>query len=166
MKNFFWKCSFHPKWDYIKKIRKKVYFLVKKIDASIAEETKLVASELCENAVKYSNAIEKNKIFFEIKIDSDNITIAVTSNFITDNDVNQLTNEIEQINSSENPEKFYKDRLLFIIENKCTKNSKLGIYRIAYETKYKLNYQLYNSSIKVIATRNLKKVERKSYAAF
>ncbi|MBN2546789.1 MAG: hypothetical protein JXB50_13400 [Spirochaetes bacterium] len=165
MKNFTYKVAFKPNWNFINKIRKKTFYKLKKHDISFAEEAKLVASELCENAVKYSKSNSNNNIIkFELNKINDKITISVCSNFIINDDINKLKEEIDKINRSEEPEKLYTDRLLYLIENINIGQSQLGLFRIIYETKYKLDYKITGNILDVIAERNLISVEENSYA--
>jgi len=164
VKNFTYKFAFKPNWNYINKIRKKTFYKFKRYDLSFAEETKLVASELCENAVKYSKSNSNNIIKFELNKTNDKIRISVYSNFIINEDINKLKEEINKINKTEEPEKLYTDRLLYLIENINIGQSQLGLYRIIYETKYKLSYKIIGNILAVIAERNLISVEEDSYA--
>lgn len=165
MKNFTYKVTFKPNWNYINKIRKKTFYKFKRYDMTFAEETKLVASELCENAVKYSKSNSNNNIIkFELNRINDKIKISVYSNFVLNDDINKLKEEIDKINRSEEPEKLYTERLLFLIENINIGQSQLGLYRIIYETKYKLSYKILGNILAVIAERDLISVEEDSYA--
>ncbi|HOV15761.1 MAG TPA: DUF6272 family protein, partial [Spirochaetota bacterium] len=124
--------TFGPKWDYIPVTRT---YIETFLSINIEDKLKITkismsASELLENAVKYSN---KDGIRLIIKKSENKHSIElIVYNFAKKDDAIKLMDYVNQINSVE-------DKFIFYVEkmkepaNKKEGKSGLGLARIAYE---------------------------------
>lgn len=149
----------NPTWSIISNIRKKISELMelKKInDQGLLDATAMVASELMENAVKYGEGTtDEAMIEFEITVESHKINISVSNYVNSGSNIDALIENIEKIKKCDNPAELYINRLNELLENPKHGESRLGLYRIAYEGEYGLDYTFSNNLLKVTAQRSV-----------
>lgn len=145
-----------PLWDTVKKIRGEVEGILQDRGQEITDASKMTASELIENAVKYGCSIEDGTgIQFELVLDENCIRIIVRNKVLSQDDFENVKSHIDNVNASNNPQELYLQRLMMLMENTRLSKSQLGLYRIAYEGEFKLEYDYDDSILTVMATRKI-----------
>jgi len=145
-----------PLWDTVNKIRDKVELILREKGEELNDASKMTASELIENAVKYGCSITKGRgIQFELIANENLIRISVTNRINSMDDYQSVQMHIDAINASNNPQELYIDRLMNLMENPKINKSQLGLYRIAYEGEFYLNYTFQNSILTITAQRKI-----------
>ncbi|MDJ0765808.1 MAG: hypothetical protein QNJ97_22680 [Myxococcota bacterium] len=147
-----------PIWAIIEHVRKRIRTELaatltdEKLDATI-----ICASELCENAIKYGDAVSQMQFiqFLLRRLDSA-IQITVTNGVTSPSDLGEVKDFIERINKSQAPGQLYLDRLKELMEDATHDRTRLGLYRIAHETGFTLDYTLRDEVVTVTATLDLK----------
>ena len=121
---------FGPRWTYISCVRKFVagFFLIGLADKERAEQISMAASELLENAVKYSSN-ESNSLRVEITRTRGHIDMVV-ENPADPQQINVLRREFALINTAD-PEQVYLKRMEEAA--RADGHSRLGLVRIRYE---------------------------------
>jgi len=148
------KYEISPAWELIEKIEENTTELFKIQDPDLKHATLMVVSELLENAVKYGKSNSQiSSIQFRFIADDKKITITVSNGVVADKHANDLIEHINQVNSSNNPEELYTNRLKELLENRRTDESKLGIYRISYEGAFHLSYEYKENILTIRAER-------------
>lgn len=151
-----------PVWELIEKVENKTKDIFQVNDKELKSATLMTVTELLENAVKYGKANpEIEGIEFNFTADDNRIIILVTNAVITESHARQIREHIAQVNATSNPEILYVNRLKELLENRKKGESKLGIYRIAYEGQFKLSCQYHNNILTVKAEREYSSGEEK-----
>ena len=148
--------SIKPTWSIVKEIKEKANRFMEEKGAhkDIKEATIMCATELIENAVKYGT--EKpggGNIEFDLSIDNDNIIIKISNGIKAKHDIDSVIEHIDKLKESTDPAKLYTERLMELMENPKPGVSQLGLYRIAYEGDFSLDYKYDNKILTVIAER-------------
>ncbi|MEM7183942.1 MAG: hypothetical protein AAF518_23760 [Spirochaetota bacterium] len=149
-----------PVWDTLSQIRDDIqkFLQVKNVDEDVMEKADVVCLELLENAVKYGiGTPDSPDVNISFKLE-ENMLVFYVSNGVRQNDNLQfLFDLIDKINSSDDVEALYLERLQEIAKN--PKNgSQLGVYRIVYESEFSLKYNLEGTKLTLEARKT---VERK-----
>ncbi len=145
-----------PVWDDIDDIREKIDSLLAGYDSELIVISVHVASELIENAVKYGSFIKNDKgIDFSIDVDDHRIEIKVVNKISSYENFETLKSTIEQIKLSDNPMELYTNRIMALLSKKTVSKSQLGLFRMAGEGNFFLDYQLENDILTVSATKKL-----------
>ena len=150
--------SIKPNWNIIKGIQKKSinYLETKNLDKDTIEAAIMSATELIENAIKHGNAVPGcKKIKYLLTVNEYKIIINVINGILNDENLKAVKLHIERIINCEDPAKLYIERLQQLMENPVPGVSQLGLYRIAYEGEFELNYEYKNNILKVIAEKKL-----------
>ncbi len=149
------KVLINPTWNVISEIRKKTADLLKNYGQSLLDATMMVASELMENAVKYGQAVpNESMIEFQLSVNN-TIIIKVTNGVITEKHIETAMMHIDRIKNSDDPGLLYTERLKELLENPKQGVSQLGLYRIAYEGEFKLDYSFKDNLLTIIAQRSI-----------
>lgn len=149
---------FDPGWEMVKQIREKVESFVVDIDSELAYASKMVASELIENAIKYGISVDHLKgVNFELEMKDDQIRIMVSNGVKYDQDAMNVKEYLGMIQAAKDPKDLYIQRLSELLENPKSEKTQLGLFRIAYEGEFKLEHTYENRVLSVIATRPVKK---------
>ncbi|QTA91090.1 hypothetical protein [Desulfonema magnum] len=144
-----------PLWYVVGEIRDKVEALLE-FENSLNDACKMVSSELLENALKYGTCLKRGSdTRFEFTADEKQIRIEVSNDIYSEDDYKSLKDNIDQINASDNVRNLYIERLRLMMENTKMVKSQLGLYRITYEGKFKLSYQLEDTRLTITAIREL-----------
>jgi hypothetical protein len=148
--------SITPAWSILKEIQEKTETFLKKKDTNqhIVEATIMCASELVENAIKYGYSSDLNSnITFDMSMDADRVIIKVSNGIKDNEDLKKVKTHIERLKETNDPGKLYTERLMQLMENPKPGVSQLGLYRIAYEGDFKLDYIYENGLLTIIASR-------------
>ncbi len=146
-----------PVWAIIEHIRKKISSeLSAELDQSIVDAATICAVELVENAVKYGESVPNMQyIQFSLNYQHNTIEVRVSNGVVNPEDLKTVTDTIDAINAGSDPDQLYLKRLTALMESQGLSRSQLGIYRIASETGFVLQYEVVDNSITVIATRKV-----------
>ncbi|MBU0994607.1 MAG: hypothetical protein KJ737_19095 [Proteobacteria bacterium] len=144
-------------WSIVKLIRDKVSSLVESQSEELAYACKMTSSELVENAVKYGCSIDNKKgIEFFFSLGDNEAQIKVSNGVINKTDFENVKAHINEINSSVNPQDLYIKRLNTLLEKPELSQSQLGLYRIAFEGEFLLEYS-YNENLNILTVTATKK---------
>lgn len=144
--------SITPSWQFIEEIRQKIRKNLVSKFPDLVEAIIICSSELCENAIKYGVSVpKKEKINFNLMVKDDHILVEVSNGVTNAEDVTNVTQTVDLINSGKNPEDLYLSRLHELMENPKPGESKLGLYRIAFETGFQLSVRFKNEVLTLIA---------------
>jgi len=152
------KVSIKPTWSIIKDIQDKTiaYMDSKNMPKGLTESTIMCITELIENAIKYGTEDSSNgNIEFDLHTRENFIEITVKNGIRNKNDINQLIDNITKIQNSDDHAKLYTDRLMELMDNPKPGVSQLGLYRIAYEGEFDIDYKYENNTLTIIARKNL-----------
>ena len=129
---------FGPRWTYISSVRKFLasFFLIGLSDKERAEQISMAASELLENAIKYSSE-ESSHLKIEVTRCGGEIDVAV-ENPAEPQQINVLRREFALINSAD-PEEAYLKRMEEAARG--VGQSRLGLIRIRYEAGAQLRLE-------------------------
>ena len=147
-----------PLWETINEIREKIASddRIKKHGSDLLNAAMMVASELLENAVKYGfHNPDMQAVEFNLDITDTGIRIEVSNAIGPNHDLGKFKKIITDIMNSDNPGELYFKRVMEIVENPKGTGSCLGLYRIAYEGEFSLNYESSSQTLKIIATRKM-----------
>lgn len=143
-------------WEVLKSVREEISNALKESDQHVIDATVMTASELIENAIKYGKKTSQNEgVEFRLNIDDGCILIKVSNGIISDSDYENVKTHIEKINKSEDPARLYTMRLMELMENAEPGVSQLGLYRIAYEGEFKLDYERNKDVLIIKASRKI-----------
>lgn len=145
-----------PYWAVIYQIKKQISLNLKGYPKSFIDSAEITASELLENAIKYGSGItSESKVGFEMEVGEDSARIRV-SNFIGSREhLLNFERIMNRIRTSENRKILYLQRLREILDNPHTSRCELGLYRLAIDPRYELNYILDNEKLTFIAQARL-----------
>jgi len=126
---------FGPRWTYISCVRKFLssFFLIGLSDKERAEQISMAASELLENAIKYSS--EESSHLRVAVARRDGVIDLVVENPAEPDQINVLRREFALISAAE-PEEIYLKRMEEAA--KAGGQSRLGLIRIRYEAGARL----------------------------
>ena len=150
--------SIKPTWSIVSEIQKKCtdFMQSQGKNKDLTEATMMTVTELIENAVKYGT--EKpggGNIEFELHADNKKVSITVSNGINSDNDIMMLVDHIEKIKTTGDPSRLYTEWLMELMENPKPGVSQLGIFRIAYEGEFVLDYKYENKVLTILANRNI-----------
>ena len=147
-----------PTWSIIKKIQERTvnYMESRGKNKELTEATMMCVTELIENAVKYGAETAKGEnIEFDLRVHDDKIQITVSNGVSAKEDLNNVIEHIVKIQKSDNPSELYTQRLKELLEDTKPTVSQLGLYRIAYEGEFLLDYKFNDNMLTIIAERNI-----------
>ncbi|MCP4131565.1 MAG: hypothetical protein GY754_11355 [bacterium] len=150
--------SIQPTWSMVRKIqeRAKEFMKSKGKDKDATEAMTMCVTELIENAVKYGmETPEGGDIEAEFLVHDNTVFIKVINGIRLDSDIKNFIEHIEKIKNTDDPASLYTSRLMELMENPRPGESQLGLYRIAYEGEFKLDYKYENKVLTVFAEKNL-----------
>ncbi len=150
--------SIKPTWSLVKEIQAKAEAFMNEQGKGkdVIEATLMCVTELIENAVKYgSEKPDGSNIDFDLKADSGHMKIIVTNGIRNESDIDVVVDHIKKIKNSNDPAQLYTERLMELMENPKPGISQLGLYRIAYEGEFKIDYTYSNHIFTIIAEREI-----------
>jgi hypothetical protein len=139
---------FAPRWTYISCVRKFLagFFLIGLSDKEQAEQISTAASELLENAVKYSSE-ENSYCRVEISRRGNEVHLVV-ENPADPEQINVLRREFALVTAAE-PEAVYLKRMEEAA--RAGNQSRLGLIRIRYEAGASLRLEVRDREVKIHA---------------
>jgi len=147
-----------PTWHLVKEVQIKTekFMIEKKMNPEIIEVSIMCSTELIENAVKYgADKPDGSSIDFDLRADEDKVEIIVSNGYHDENDLKNVINHIDKIKASDDPAALYIERLQELLDNPKPGVSQLGLYRIAYEGGFNLDYRHSDMSLTIIAERKI-----------
>jgi hypothetical protein len=142
--------TFGPKWDYIPLTKNYVenFLLINVIDKQNISKIAMSASELLENAVKFSS---KDGIRMMIrKLDKKNQVELIVFNHVVKKEAEKVGQLVDEMNKME-PLQYYIGKMKESVSRKDGKAG-LGLARINYEGEAKINVKFYDD-IEVIQVK-------------
>jgi hypothetical protein len=146
-----------PFWAVIHDIREEVKHALAPYAEELREAGTMAASELLENAVKYSGGDRGAAIGFKLTADGRRLRIETRNAVHSKDEMNALKAHIDGIDAGD-PEKLYVGRLTYLMAHPGARNTGLGLYRIAYEGQFGLRCLMgADNRVAVCATRRITK---------
>jgi hypothetical protein len=146
--NHYVELRFEPRWTYISAVRKFLasFFLIGLSDKERAEQISMAASELLENAVKYSSD-DNSQLRIEVRRRGEQIDLMV-ENPADPQQINVLRRELALVNAGE-----ADDGYLRRMEEAAREagQSRLGLIRIRYEAGAVLRLETNDRTVRVHA---------------
>jgi len=149
--------SITPTWSILKEVQEKTerFMKNKNTKSEYIDATIMCTSELVENAIKYGSSFRgQNLITFELSASDERISIKVTNGIKDEKDMHNVKTHIDKLKKTNDPGSLYTERLRELMDNPKPGISQLGLYRIAYEGEFKLDYQYLNGVLTIKAERN------------
>ncbi len=147
-----------PTWHLVKEVQEKTekFLTEKKMSTDIIEVAVMCSTELIENAVKYgSEKTDGSSIDFDLRAGEGSIEIIVSNGYHDENDLKNVITHIDKIKASDDPSALYIERLQELLDNPKPGVSQLGLYRIAYEGGFSLDYRHSDMTLTIIAERKI-----------
>lgn len=151
-----------PIWDIVKQIRKRVGAALTAYPEELRLASQMTASELIENAVKYGSGISTGAgISFDLTATEDQIMIAVSNRILTQEDYVEVQRHLARLNApGASAEALYLERLqVLLAAEHSEEKTQLGLYRIAYEGQFSLDYRYAQDILTMIAVREVYRAE-------
>ena len=146
--------SIESVWEKIRDLRETVNLAMEQFGRDTREAAMMTATELVENAVKHS-ASHNAGIRFHLEADRNKIVITVTNKVRSEQDIRFFEHNVKQIKESDNPMDLYVHRLMELGDDPCESFTRLGLYRIAYEGEYEIDYKLQDGFLTVMASSSV-----------
>lgn len=147
-----------PIWEIVKQIREQVGGALAAYPEELRQACQMTASELIENAVKYGAVVGVGAgITFDLTVTDQQITIAVSNRILAQEDYAEVQQHLARLNAAgASAEALYLERLqtLLVMEHPEEK-TQLGLYRIAYEGQFTLQYRYEQDILTMIAAREV-----------
>jgi diguanylate cyclase (GGDEF)-like protein len=150
--------TLRPIWGKFEEFGKEIEKFLSPRHPDVIYGTKMVATELIENAIKYGNFQKSNQnIDLTISLTNDVITIKVSNwKHAGTDDIVKLQHIITLLQNKENKREIFTERLRNIFESSGNfGTSQLGLIRIVYEAQFDLTLEEDDERIFVTASRNL-----------
>jgi hypothetical protein len=147
-----------PVWKAVNQIQEDVETAMADRTEALREAVVMTATELMENAVKYSAdpaTDGRAGIRFQMSADDSRIRITVSNHLASVEERVALRLGIEQIQASKDPRLLYIHKLYDLMNRPGARRTRLGLYRIAYEGGFRLACQFDDDRATVVATRDL-----------
>ncbi|MFP4033616.1 MAG: hypothetical protein ACLFRG_02270 [Desulfococcaceae bacterium] len=141
-----------PFWRVVNQVRLDVTSALADRPRELREAAVMTATELVENAVKYSAEVE-DAIRFEMSADERRLRISVSNRIASPEDRRTLALEVERIRHSEDPRLLYVRRLYDLMNQSGGERTRLGLIRIAYEGQFALACRFEGDRATLVATR-------------
>lgn len=145
--------TIEPDWGLVQRIRGYVEKALEAYDQDLIDATKMTTSELLENAVKHTSG-KLDGIFYEITADGERILLTTGNRIFDMDDLEVFKAHIDKMKEAD-PQQLYMDRLMELMENPDAKRTRLGLFRIAYEGEFELDYKYEKHWLTITATRKL-----------
>lgn len=140
-------------WDHIRKIRKQVGDALHDSDPNLRSAAMMVTSELVENAVKYGEEVPAApQISLSLTVRGEQLVINVTNGCADQSGIRELETRIREINEAPDKSTLYMARLEALLAD-SSESGKLGLYRIAFEGQFDLDFRYTDQVVSITATR-------------
>jgi hypothetical protein len=141
-------------WDHIRQIRGTVGEALKDAEPSLRAAAIMVTSELVENAVKYGEGVPAApQISVSLEMGTSAIVIKVMNGSADPSAVDVLARRVDEIMSAPDKSALYMARLEELLAEP-TETGRLGLYRIAFEGEFDIDFRYANQVVTMTATRN------------
>lgn len=142
-------------WQRVREVRRRVGEIARDLAPEVRDAAVMVAAELVENAIKYGESTPGcEDIEVHVRIETERVVIEVHNGVSNPATTAELSERIRQISESDDREALYVGRLTEML-SEPGQSSKLGLYRMGFEGKFTLEYQVDDQVLKVRATRVL-----------
>lgn len=153
MSNILVSSSLPHTWDHIRTIRKQVGEALKDSDPNLCSAAMMVVSELMENAVKYGEGVPAApNISLSLSMGTNKLMIAVRNGCGDATAVKALEQRIREIAEAPDKSALYMERLEQLLADPLD-TGKLGLYRIAFEGEFDLQFDYADRVVTIVATR-------------
>jgi len=153
MSNILVSSSLPHTWDHIRTIRKQVGEALKDSDPNLCSAAMMVVSELMENAVKYGEGVPSApNISLSLSMGANKLVISVRNGCGDAPAVKALEQRIREIAEAPDKSALYMERLEQLLADPLD-TGKLGLYRIAFEGEFDLQFDYADKVVTIIATR-------------
>lgn len=140
-------------WDHIRKIRKQVGDALQDSDPNLRSAAMMVTSELVENAVKYGEEVPAAPhISLSMTVNGEQLVIVVTNGCADLSGVRELQKRIDEITAAPDKSTLYMARLEELLADP-SESGKLGLYRIAFEGQFEIDFRYTDQVVSITATR-------------
>ena len=146
--------AFPPQWEWVRRIRTQVATLLANEPRDFAQPTVKAASELVENAVKYSQFDAKQQCAFTLTIERGWVTVSVAHVPAPEYPYDTLARQVEAIRKAPNKTALYEARILDLAQSSGT-GSRLGLLWIASEGGFDLQCTHERGLLKMVAKRRI-----------
>jgi hypothetical protein len=148
-----------PFWERIDSIREELILSLWPHGKPFRDASVMAASELLENAVKYSGSGPNTDIAFRLIADRDRIRMETVNPLPFPEAYETLKAHIDQIQTGDR-KKMYIQRLIYLMKNPGVSSTGLGLYRIAYEGGFELScWEKVENLVVVCAERRIRETD-------
>lgn len=147
-----------PIWEIVKQIREQVGVALTAYSEDLRLASQMTASELIENAVKYGSGVGAGAgIRVNLTATDQHITITVANRILTLEDYAEVQRHLARLNApGASAEALYLERLqVLMLAEHSSEKTQLGLYRIAYEGQFTLQYRYEQDILTMIAIREV-----------
>lgn len=142
-------------WEYVRNVRQQVEAALAGYTEEVSSAAVMTASELVENAIKYGAVVPTLPCArFTFRATPEYVLIEVSNGLREDRSYELLQNMVHQMKSEEVCGQLYMTRLQELINNPLQAN-RLGLYRIGYEGKFRLECSYANQILTMTARRDI-----------
>ncbi len=146
------KVSIEPTWNIVLNINDRIDEVLPDAEDTVVDSLRMVSTELVENAVKFGEpVVGLTGIKYELSVEDNKIIVKVDNGLITKESLMQVKKRIDKIASADDRFKLYTGRLSELMKETTLSESRLGLYRIAYEGKCDLSYIYKDNILSVMA---------------
>ncbi len=143
-----------PTWETVKSVLEQATQFLAGKDQDFISATTMCVTELIENAVKYGTLTPNGgDITFDMTVDEEKVKIQISNGIRNASDFEHVQRIIQHIESSDDPQQLYVQRLKELAERPKPGLSQLGLYRIAYEGRFRLEHRYVDGVLTVSAHR-------------
>lgn len=148
--------SLQSTWEVLRSVREEINEALGGADQDLIDAIVMTASELIENAIKYGKKTPRNEgVEFQMTMGDGSVVVKVSNGIITEKDFENVKDHIERIRESDDPSRLYVNRLMELMENAEPGVSQLGLYRIAYEGEFSIDYERNKDVLIIKASRKI-----------
>lgn len=143
-----------PAWEQVREIRDLVAEELAHLPIELKEAAAMTSSELVENAVKYGEAKRARESMFRLAHSANEIRIEATNAVESKKAADDLSARIDEISKNRDAENLYISRLQELLADGST-GSRLGLYRIAFEGGFELEFTSSDDLVTIVAKRRV-----------
>jgi hypothetical protein len=145
--------TFEPTWPNVREIREQVASALEACPEQVRSAAVMTASELVENAVKYSEKVAGARaVSFELDATPELLSVRVSNGSTNAPGIAELRRRIDELTRAEDKQALYLARLEELL-TQAGDSSELGIYRIGFEGGFDLQLEYANDVVSIVATR-------------
>jgi hypothetical protein len=145
-----------PLRELLQKVEVKIDDIFKDHNRILREQTLMVVVELLDNAVKYGMSVPGIEgIDLGISVTDKSVEIRVSNTVDIEEHLDLVRKTIEEIGKTGDAEALYTRRLKELMNGRKQGESRLGLYRIAYEGEFELSYEYKDKVLTIAAMKEL-----------